>query len=71
MGRTKTLYEGMLLGLTGRAGSRGPFASHTVALHDMLAAYDTFSNAAETKALKGIIERERRALPSGGSRYPD
>jgi len=33
------------------------FASHTVALHDMLAAYDTFSNAADTKALKVIIER--------------
>jgi hypothetical protein len=28
-----------------------------VALHDMLAAYDTFSNAADTKALKVIIER--------------
>jgi len=33
------------------------FASHHFKLNDMLAAYDTFSRAAETKALKVIIER--------------
>jgi alcohol dehydrogenase len=33
------------------------FASHHFRLHDMLAAYDTFSRAAETKALKVIIDR--------------
>ena len=33
------------------------FASHHFALDDMLAAYDTFGRAAETKALKVVIER--------------
>jgi alcohol dehydrogenase len=33
------------------------FASHRFALDDMLAAYDTFGRAAETRALKVIIER--------------
>ena len=33
------------------------FASHHFKLNDMLAAYDTFGRAAETKALKVIIER--------------
>jgi alcohol dehydrogenase len=33
------------------------FASHHFELGDMLAAYDTFARAAETKALKVIIER--------------
>ena len=33
------------------------FVSHHFKLHDMLAAYDTFGRAAETKALKVIIER--------------
>jgi alcohol dehydrogenase len=33
------------------------FASHHFKLDDMLAAYDTFARAAETKALKVIIER--------------
>jgi alcohol dehydrogenase len=33
------------------------FASHRFELADMLAAYDTFGRAAETKALKVIIER--------------
>jgi alcohol dehydrogenase len=33
------------------------FASHHFKLDDMLAAYDTFGRAAETKALKVIIER--------------
>ena len=33
------------------------FASHHFKLDDMLSAYDTFSRAAETKALKVIIER--------------
>ena len=33
------------------------FASHHVKLADMLAAYETFGHAAETKALKVVIER--------------
>jgi alcohol dehydrogenase len=33
------------------------FASHRFALDDMLAAYDTFGRAAETRALKVVIER--------------
>ncbi|MEW6269472.1 MAG: zinc-dependent alcohol dehydrogenase family protein [Thermodesulfobacteriota bacterium] len=33
------------------------FVTHRFALDDMLAAYDTFSRAAETKALKVVIER--------------
>jgi alcohol dehydrogenase len=33
------------------------FASHHFTLGEMLAAYDTFGRAAETKALKVIIER--------------
>jgi alcohol dehydrogenase len=33
------------------------FASHHFKLDDMLAAYDTFGRAAESKALKVIIER--------------
>jgi alcohol dehydrogenase len=33
------------------------FATHQFNLHDMMDAYDTFSRAAETKALKVIINR--------------
>ena len=33
------------------------FATHHFKLHDMMDAYDTFSRAAETKALKVIIDR--------------
>jgi len=33
------------------------FVSHHFKLNDMLAAYDTFGRAAETKALKVIIDR--------------
>jgi len=33
------------------------FISHRFGLHDMMAAYDTFGRAAETKALKVIVER--------------
>lgn len=32
------------------------FASHHFALHDILDAYDTFGRAAETKALKIVID---------------
>src|SRR5688572_3055518 len=35
----------------------GRFATHRFALDDMMAAYDTFGRAAETKALKVVIER--------------
>ena len=35
------------------------FASHHFALDDMLAAYDTFARASETKALKVVLERAR------------
>jgi len=33
------------------------FASHHFKLHDMMDAYDTFGRAAETKALKVVIDR--------------
>jgi threonine dehydrogenase-like Zn-dependent dehydrogenase len=33
------------------------FATHHFKLHEMMDAYDTFSRAAETKALKVIIDR--------------
>ncbi len=36
------------------------FATHHFKLHDMMEAYDTFSRAAETKALKVIIDRGER-----------
>jgi len=61
------------------------FATHHFELHDMMNAYDTFERAAETKALKVIIDRStertqsadaasaaRNAPPrtASGSRYP-
>ena len=36
------------------------FATHHFKLHDMMDAYDTFGRAAETKALKVIIDRGER-----------
>ena len=35
----------------------GGFISHRFNLQDMMKAYDTFGRAAETKALKVILER--------------
>jgi alcohol dehydrogenase len=61
------------------------FATHHFELHDMMDAYDTFARAAETKALKVIIDRStqrtrsaeaasaaRKVPPrtASGSRYP-
>jgi hypothetical protein len=57
MGRTKTLDWECWSGWRAGQAHVDKFASHNVALHDMLAAYDTFRNAADTKALKVIIER--------------
>jgi threonine dehydrogenase-like Zn-dependent dehydrogenase len=38
----------------------GKFASHHCKLGDILAAYDAFGRAAETKALKVVIERSAK-----------
>jgi alcohol dehydrogenase len=60
------------------------FATHHFKLHDMMDAYDTFGRAAETKALKVIIDRGERTrsadaasaareappMTASGSRYP-
>jgi hypothetical protein len=60
------------------------FATHHFKLHDMMDAYDTFARAAETKALKVIIDRGERTQTAdaaaaahdapprtaSGSRYP-
>jgi alcohol dehydrogenase len=44
-----------------------PFATHTFALDETLAAYDTFAAAAETNALKVVLEGEHaKRLPSRG-----
>jgi alcohol dehydrogenase len=39
-----------------------PFATHRFALADTMAAYDTFAAAAETNALKVVLEAQRLAL---------
>jgi alcohol dehydrogenase len=39
-----------------------PFATHRFALGDTMAAYDTFAAAAETNALKVVLEAERLAI---------
>ena len=60
------------------------FATHHFKLHEMMDAYDTFARAAETKALKVIIDRSERTRSAdaasaalnapprtaSGSRYP-
>ncbi len=35
-----------------------PFATHTFALEDAMAAYDTFADAATTHALKVVLEAD-------------
>jgi alcohol dehydrogenase len=58
MGLVNTNTTAMLLKLIAEGRLNvDKFASHHFHLHDMLAAYDTFGRAAETKALKVIIER--------------
>ena len=58
MGLVHTNTTAMLLKLIAEGRLNvDKFASHHFHLHDMLAAYDTFGRAAETKALKVIIER--------------
>lgn len=55
-GLVNTNTLGTLLKLvTSRKIAPEPFISHTFALHDILEAYDVFSRAAETKALKVIL----------------
>ena len=39
-----------------------PFATHRFALADTMAAYDTFAAAAESNALKVVLEAERLAI---------
>ena len=39
-----------------------PFATHRFALADTMAAYDTFGAAAESNALKVVLEAERLAI---------
>jgi alcohol dehydrogenase len=65
MGLVNTNTIPMLLKLVAqRKLNVGIFASHHFKLHDMLAAYDTFSRAAESKALKVIIDLvDNRNLP--------
>jgi hypothetical protein len=43
------------------ADPRIQFATHTFALEDTMAAYDTFADAANTQALKGVLEADRVA----------
>jgi len=58
MGLVNTNTTPMLLKLVAEGKLNvDKFASHHFKLDEMLAAYDTFSRAAETKALKVIIER--------------
>ena len=58
MGLVNTNSTAMLLGLVAqRKLDVDKFVTHHFKLNDMIAAYDTFSRAAETKALKVIIER--------------
>jgi alcohol dehydrogenase len=40
------------------------FATHQFALDEILDAYETFGQAAETKALKVVISRRRRTIPT-------
>jgi alcohol dehydrogenase len=62
-GLVDTLTTPTLLQLIvqGRLDPR-PFATHRFALADAMAAYDTFAAAAETNALKVVLEAERLAL---------
>jgi alcohol dehydrogenase len=58
MGLVNTNTTPMLLKLVAQGKLNvDKFVSHHFKLNDMMAAYDTFSRAAETKALKVIIER--------------
>jgi alcohol dehydrogenase len=58
MGLVNTNTTPMLLGLVAEGRlDVDKFVSHHFALNDMMSAYDTFGRAAETKALKVIIER--------------
>ena len=58
MGLVNTNTTPMLLRLVAEGRLEiDKFVSHHFKLDDMLAAYDTFGRAAETKALKVIIER--------------
>src|SRR2546423_11144130 len=41
------------------------FGTHDFALHDMMAAYDTFAEAGKHNALKVVIRRERQAARAG------
>ena len=56
MGLVNTDTLGTLLKLVAQNKiPAGPFISHTFALHDIVEAYDVFSRAAETKALKVML----------------
>ncbi len=58
MGLVNTNTTPMLLKLVSSGKlDVGGFISHRFGLHDMMKAYDTFGRAAETKALKVILER--------------
>ena len=58
MGLVNTNTTPMLLKLVAEGKLKvDKFVTHHFKLNDMIAAYDTFSRAAETKALKVIIER--------------
>ena len=58
MGLVNTNTTPMLLKLVAQGKLNvDKFVSHHFKLNDMMAAYDTFSRAAETKALKVIIDR--------------
>ena len=58
MGLVNTNTTPMLLKLDAQGKLNvDKFVSHHFKLNDMMAAYDTFSRAAETKALKVIIDR--------------
>lgn len=58
MGLVNTNTTPMLLRLVAEGTLRvDPFVSHRFALRDMMAAYDTFARAAETKALRVVLER--------------
>jgi alcohol dehydrogenase len=55
-GLVDTYSTPTLLRLIGRQLDVGRFVTHHFAMNDFLAAYDTFARAADTKALKVIIE---------------
>jgi alcohol dehydrogenase len=58
MGLVNTNTTPMLLKLVAEGKLEvDKFASHHFKLNDMMSAYDTFGRAAETKALKVIIDR--------------